>query len=205
MRKHLIFFIILTLAPVLKADTFKLMGGINLLTYSILSQEENTDWQYNASFCAGAGIEIDLTYNKIIAIEIDGLYIQKKGSFAEDADKPHLKKQYSLNTLCVPILSRIRLTSKSPFYFLSGGQISFILSHKFLDIKEKLHDLKENTKKIDYGLVVGCGYQKSVSSNQSMFVEARYIHGMSNILDETYENQSLKTHTILIVLGIQTQ
>ncbi len=205
MRKYILFFIILTLAPVLKADTFKLMGGINLLTYSILPQEENTDWQYGTSFCAGAGFEIDLTYNKIIAIEVDGLYIQKKGSFAEDADKPHLKKQYSLSTLCVPILTRIRLTSKSPFYFLSGGQISFILSHKYLDIKKNFSDLKENTKKIDFGLVVGCGYHKSISSNQSMFVEARYIHGMSNILDETYENQSLKTNAILIVLGIQTQ
>lgn len=205
MKKFLLFSIILALAPVLRADTFKLMGCMNFLKYSILTQENNTGWQYAASFCAGAGFEIDLTYNKIFAIEVDGLYIQKKGSFVEDADKPHLKKPYNLNVLCIPILSRIRLTSRSPFYFLSGGEISFILSHNFRDIKKKLYNLKENTKKMDFGLVVGCGYQKSISSTQSIFLEARYIHGMNNILDETYENQSLRTHALLLVFGIQTK
>ena len=204
MKKFILVIMTILMGSGLYADGIKLMGGLNLLKYSFSSSENNVDWGYKLGFCVGAGIEFDLTYSGTVAIEVDGLLIQRNGSKIEDPDSPDLNPNYNLSFLCIPVLVRLRFKSESPLYLLGGGELSVIMSHKFGTKEEELADLKEDTPTFDYGLVVGCGFKIGINDFQDFFIEGRYHFGFVNLWKNIDKNTSLKNNVILVILGIKT-
>lgn len=193
--------------PGLYADGIKLMGGLNLSKYSASTKGENQGWSYQAGLCVGGGFEFDLSESRKIAIEIDALFIQKKGSPGEDPDLPNLKQTYSLNTLRFPVLARVKFKADSPLFILGGSEFSLIMSHKLErrigDQKSQI-DLKESTKSVDFGLVLGIGFEIKIREFQTIFIESRYHFGLVNVIQELEDLESLKTHALLIVFGIKS-
>jgi len=208
MKKISLIIMSLVLTSVLHADAFKLMGGANFLKYYQTSTAETFEWNYKTGFCVGGGFEINLTDDAIFSVEVDAFYIQKKGGRVEEGAS-NQEAVFNLSTLCIPALFRARFKFDSPFYILGGGGVSFILSHKFeiknggsafqVDLKEE-----EITKGVDFGLVLGCGYEIKVNEFQEVFIEARYHHGFANVLKDTENYGAVKTSAILIVLGLKT-
>lgn len=204
MKKFLIIVLNLILVSSLYGDAFKIMGGLNLSRYTVSPKEESTKLNYKMGLCVGGGFEFDLTEH--IFLEFDLLLLQK-GSKVEFQDLPDVESSYNLGTLTIPAIAGIKFKRNLPFYILGGAEFSLITSHAFVekigeDVNE--HDLKENSKSFDFGLVFGCGFEVKVGRFRSFFVEGRYHLGFSNILKDSIEYQSMKTKTILLVLGIKS-
>jgi opacity protein-like surface antigen len=207
MKKVSLVIMSLVLTSALHADAFKIMGGANLLKYYQTPTAENFKWNYKVGFGIGGGFEIDLTDDAIFSVEADGFYIQKKGGRIEEGVLDQ-EAVFSLSALCIPVLFRARFKFDSPFYVFGGGAVSLILSHKYkmengdvfqVDFKEE-----EMTKNIDFGLVLGCGFEIKINRFQEFFVETRYHQGFANILKNTDEYGAVKASAILIVVGLKT-
>jgi len=202
MKKILFIVMSIVLVSGLYGDAFKIMGGLNLSKYTTSLEKEGCKLSYKIGFCMGGGLEIDLNEN--IAIEVDCFFIQK-GSKIELPDFPGLKSNFKLGTICLPVLAKVKFKRDSIFYILGGGGFSIISSHKFeINTGEEVEqvDWKDYTKGLDFGLVFGCGAEMKISEYQDFFIEGRYHHGFVNILKEI--DESIKTHTILLILGIKT-
>jgi hypothetical protein len=209
--RHLkrIFFILLTVFTVsgLYADGIKLLGGLNLSKYAASTTDENQGWGFKTGLCVGAGFEFDLSESGRIAIEIDALLIQKKGKRGEDPSHQNVERTYSLNTLCFPIMARIRFKKNFPFYLLGGSDFSLIMSHKLerrTGDQKSQEDLKEATKSADFGPCLGGGVEIRIREFQTLFLELRYHFGLMNLIQELEDLESLKAHAFLIVIGIRS-
>ena len=127
--------------------------------------------------------------------------IQKKGYKAENPDFPELKDKYFISTFCIPIMAKLQFKTAFPLYIIGGGEVALVLSHKY-EKNNNLNDLKEDTKNFNLGVVFGLGIEINIAEFQGFFVEVRYHHGFYNMLKESFGDRSLKTHALLVVLGI---
>lgn len=177
------------------------MGGVNLSRYIVSPKEEGIKWGYERGFLAGIGFEKKFTDRMLL--EFNFLFF-KKGSKVEFADFPDLKETYRINAFSIPVLLRRKFFYGSSPYALGGVEFSSILAHKAKFEGEEAVDIKENTKKIDLGLVLGCGYELELEENLYLFIEARYHHGLVNIMSNPVEDQSMKNSTILILIGLRS-
>lgn len=200
MKKIIRLLIVLTTASVLYAD-FKIMGGVNLSKYIVSPKEEGVKWDYEWGFLGGIGLEKD--FSDYLLLEVDFLFFQK-GSKVEFADFPDLKEKYRINAFSIPVLLRRKFFYGSSPYVLGGVELSSVLAHKAKFEGEEAVDLKENTKKIDLGFVLGCGYELELEEHLYFFVEARYHHGLRNIMSNPVEGQSMKNSAILILIGMRS-
>ena len=199
----ILFFTLISTAS-LQADSFKLITGLNLLKYSNLA-EENFQWRYKPGFCVGAGFEFDLTEEETLAIEVDALLLQKQGSKVS-TENSDIRFVYHLNSLCFPALVRFKAREQWPFYFLGGGQLFYLLSHK-VDLKSRGKanqiDLKESTKNFGWTLSLGAGFETKISKYQKLFMEIRYNLSWLNLLKSPELDEKVTNNSLLFILGIK--
>jgi len=200
MKKIILFLLIISTTSALYAD-FKVMGGLNLSRYIITPEEDGVNWDYERGFLGGIGLERSLSHH--ILFEFDLLFFQK-GSQVEFSDFPGVKQIYRLNVFSLPVLLRGKFLYASSPYVLGGVEISSVLSHKAKFEGEDVVDLKENTKRIDLGFVLGCGYELELQERMYFFVEARYHLGLVNIMNTPGEDHSMKNNAILILIGVRS-
>lgn len=185
---------------------FKLIQGFSLSRYEIHPEEYvyigiplmTGDYETNSvtGLLIGGGIEFNISKN--IAIEIDALYFQKGSIISVVRDEfQFIKWNYNLNVLSFPMLIKIKLRSGPSAYFLVGGELSLILTHK----KEGM-SITENYKTFDYGLIAGGGIEIKLKSS-IVCLEGRYHIGLKNILKEHWQLESIKTNAIVLLVGIK--
>lgn len=196
----ILFFLIVTMVVHLHAD-FKIMGGVSFSKYIVSPKEDGVKWDYARGFLGGIGLERN--FSDRLLLEFNFLFFQK-GSKVEFAEFPDLKEKYRINALSIPVLLRGKFFYGSSPYALGGIELSSILAHKAKFEGEDAVDLKENTKRIDLGFVLGCGYELELGEQLYLFIEARYHHGLMNIMSNPVEDQSMKNSTILILIGIRS-
>jgi opacity protein-like surface antigen len=178
MKKLLFLFMIFLFVSAAHSQEFKFMGGIAFSKPDQIMQPAITEFRLNAAskagFLAGGGVELSLTKN--IAFEIDGLYFQKgcKIKFYELGQFLSYLN-YELNELTFPVLLKISIFQGTSPYMLGGGEFAFVLSHK-----ADGHDLAQETKKTDYGLVLGVGFRKKIEK-VFIFIEGRYQIGLQDL------------------------
>jgi opacity protein-like surface antigen len=180
--------------------TIKLLLCIVLLGLSTINAQENMS--SNIKF----GIKGGVNYSKFKGADtknkigfVVGFYAKKNVS-----DKFSLQSEllYStlgaklkidnskikLNFISIPFVLRFHPMDK--FSIEGGTKLGYLLSGKGNGFKKK------NFKKIDYGLVVGLGYQ--ISDN--MGIGIRYYRGLSNM--SKISNTSLKNSALQLSLSI---
>lgn len=195
-----------TVVSGLYADGFKLMVGLNLLKYSARASEGTFRWSQKLGLCAGGGFEFDLGESQKIAIEIDGFIVQKKGARIEDGKSTNGELTFSMSTLRFPVLARFKPKASFPLYMLGGSEFSLVLSHSFerrIGESKQQGDIKELTRRSDLGLVLGCGFEVRIKEFQNLFVEVRFHYGSLNMNGDYKEFSSLRTHVLLLVVGIK--
>lgn len=195
-----------TVVSGLYADGFKLMVGLNLLKYSARASEGTFQWSQKLGLCAGGGFEFDLCESQKIAIEIDGFIVQKKGVRIEDGESSSGELTFSMSTLRFPLLARFKPKTSFPFYVLGGSEFSLVLSHSFersIGENKQQEDIKELTRRSDLGLVLGCGFEVQMKEFQNLFVEVRFHYGSLNMNGDYKEFSSLRTHVLLLVVGLK--
>jgi hypothetical protein len=205
-KKILFIILMLTVVSGLYADGFKLMVGLNLLKYSARASEGTYRWSQKLGLCAGGGFEFDLSESQRIAIEIDGFIVQKKGIRTEEGEPTNEELTFSMSTLRIPLLVRFRPKASLPLYVLGGSEFSLVLSHSFerkIGENKQQGDLKELTRGSDLGIVLGCGFEVRMKEFQNLFVELRFHYGSLNMNGDYKEFSSLRTHVLLLVVGIK--
>lgn len=200
MKKITPFILIMMMVSALYAD-FKILGGINFSKYNIFPEENNVKWNYKRGFLAGIGLEKNFTFRTLL--EFDILYFQKGGT-VKFAEFPGLKEIYNLDVISIPILIRSKFLFDSSPYVLGGVEFSSILSHEARFEGEDNVDIKSHSKSIDFGFVFGCGYEIKMQEYLYFFIEARYHHGIRNIISDPDGNQSMKTNAILMIIGLRS-
>lgn len=197
---------IVSITSALHADGFKLMGGMNLWKYSAKAQEGAFAWSYKTGFCAGAGFEFDLTESQRMAVEIDALLVQKKGSYPEGGSSD-VGWTYSLTTMRIPALARFKPRTTFPLYLLGGSELAIVLSHtaeRGVGENRQQWDIKEFTRHFDMGIVLGCGFELKMREFQSFFIEGRFHYGSLNIVGNYEDFSSIRTHALLLLVGIKS-
>jgi len=197
------------------AQELKFLGGLNLSRYSIYPEvyQDIYGFQYNdkSNFKMGSviGCGIEFPFTKKITFGIEALYIQKGSKIKTESPSIEIysaPKEYTLSTISFPILLRTRFLKGSSPYILGGGEFSFIISHRYINIlngqgRDSL-DIKENTHNFDYGLVFGFGFEIKIEEH-SFFIEGRYHLGIKNISKVYQRYESIKTNAIVVVMGFK--
>lgn len=202
MKKIFILSLMILMNVALYAD-FKIMAGVNLSKFSFSPGEGDTKWSFSRGFLGGIGLEKKLSYSTLL--EFDILFFQK-GSSVKFTDLSDLKMRYRINTISIPVLLRRKIFSGSSPYVVGGIELSAILSHKakFEGEGEEAVDLKKSTKALDFGFVVGGGYEIELQEYLYFFIEARYHLGLRNIINNPFDGHSMKTRALLVIIGIRS-
>lgn len=96
----------------------------------------------------------------------------------------------NIDYIDVPLLLQYRFSpgAESTAYLVAGPSVGFkvgsSMSNNFLGIIKPKYDLDLNYKDVDFGGVVGIGYQMPVRGRVKGFVEATYRHSFTNAVDD---------------------
>jgi opacity protein-like surface antigen len=191
MRKFLLIFLAVILVSATHAYGFKVMVGGHLSKYTVEPAVDGIEWKNKMGFLIGGGIELFSVPH--ISLEIEGLYF-RKGS---KVDIIGAEGDHTLDVISIPALVKVKILPGPSPYVLGGGEFSFILTHKLEGV-----DIKDTTKSFDYGLIFGAGYEMSMPG-ASVYVEGRYHLGIANILKDPAAGESLKTKSLVVILGIK--
>ncbi len=168
---------------------------------------ENPESDIRTTF--GFGGVLDLSLAKNFGLRLEPMYLQKGDSNKRiDPDSGEIKSRTKLSYFELPVLAKITLGSGiTRPYFTVGPTIGWLLSAKaeFEDGQIRLeNDIKNTTKKIDFGIVIGAGVSFSVKKS-TLFLEGRLVKGLVNIDDLGsflgYE-RSIKTNGLQLMTGI---
>jgi len=200
------------------AHDIKFMLGGSLSRYKIQpevyftgTEEIRNEVSYKSGFLMGVGIELALAKN--MALEIDALYLQK-GSKVQQVTFPleiyALETNYTFHAISVPALFKIRLTPGTSPYVLGGAEIALAISHRkstpdaYIP-EEDLNggvDITDTTTRFDYSIVFGTGLELKAKGCK-FFIEGRYHYGLSNIAKRPIYWESVKTRTIIFLVGFK--
>jgi len=220
MKKYLFTILIFIFASGLYAQEFKMFGGPVISNYTekwpplydgiqdasfFRSPFQNS----KAVFTAGIGIEYSL--NKIIAIEADALYFHRGSSFAyyEPFYSVTEKATYNMKGIGFPILVKATFLPPPFPYIIGGCELSFILSHSrtiWIDdyVYERKRDILEYTGRDDFTLIFGCGFEMKISK-LILFIEGRYNLGQNNLYVGSYKRYfpKIKAAALQILAGFK--
>ncbi len=203
MKKMSVFFVLLlALCIVLPASAqvhLGVLGGLNLANLSV-DPDEGVDFSSRTAFGFGGVLDYDL--GEYIALHLEPMYLQKGTETTEDGVDVEFKLAY----LELPLLFKYTFgTSDTKPYVMAGPTIGFNLSAKVKGSEGGVSaeiDIKDETKSIDFGLGFGAGVSLPMGNN-SIFVEARYALGLTNIFDDPADpDTDVKTKGIQIFAGI---
>lgn len=164
--------------------TFGVKGGIN---YATLSGDDVVDAEWKLGFAAGAVAAFDVMDMLVIQGEV--LYSMKGAEYEGDIST-------DLTYIEIPVLLKYTIPMEgmiAPNLFI-GPSIGIILSAEAAD-----EDIKDDTKSLDYGVVVGAGVDFDLGTGK-VTVDARYNYGLTSI-DDSGEEFDIKNGGISAFVG----
>jgi len=203
--KNMSVFLVVLLAlcmvlPVSSQVNLGILGGLNLANISV-DPDEGVDWSNRTTF--GFGGVLDFSLNESVALHLEPMYLQK-GTKAdvEETFEIEFKAAY----LEIPVMLKYAFgTSEIKPYVIAGPSIGYNLSAKVKMSgggESEEEDVKDTIKSFDFGLGFGAGVNVLMGNN-SIFVEARYTLGLTNINDDPDDpDTDVKTKGIQIFAGI---
>lgn len=194
MKKLAFAILIFLTGPSLYAD-FKIMGGLNLSSYT---GDEDTVWKLKMAPMGGLGIELDLTYRTLF--EMDVLFFPK-GSVSGPSIR---EERHVLYTVSVPVLLRSKFFHGTSPYIAGGVEVSGIISYIKKSKEGEPVDLSGTLKRFDYGLVFGGGFELELKEELFLFIEARYHCGIKNLLAQPESGQIRKTTAFVLLIGLRS-
>jgi len=218
MKKYLFIILIFIFTSGAYAQQLKLIGGLNISNYNqkwpsgfywtgIAGLFRSPFRNSKIGFLGGFGVEFAL--NKTISLELEGCYFQKSSSYDYGFYYP-ITEVYSMKGISFPLLIKAKFLPQPFPYIIGGGEFLFILSHSRTTIEpvyypEIKENILENTKKLDFGLVLGIGFEMKVSK-VSCFLEGRYNLGQRNLYTSDEYNPyppTIKTSALQILAGFK--
>jgi hypothetical protein len=157
-----------------------IIGGINVNSAEVEILEEGADVSSNTVI--GIGGVLDLRFNQNLGLRFEPMYLQKGIGKTELNIQPGIDWYSSSSYLEIPVLIKAEFGERVKPYLLIGPSIGILLDS---EVKAKLNNLtfkgdsKSVTENIDLSLSFGGGFIYPLN-NLSIFIEGRYLLGLSN-------------------------
>lgn len=158
-------------------------GGLNV--YNI-NNDNSAKYDSKVGFNVGLLGHIHLA--KQLAFQPELVYSAQGAKFTTAG----IETKLNLDYINVPML--IQYMFDNGFRLQAGPQIGFLISAK-AKVGDTKIDVKDNLKKVDFGLGAGLGY---VDPKSGFGIDARYNLGLSNIND----NNSIKSYNRGLQIGV---
>lgn len=154
-----------------------IIGGVNA---SSLQIEPSGDFDVEGITTFGIGGFLNLQANELLGLQITPMFIQKGANAKVDFDFLNYT-EYNADYIEIPVLLRLNFDAGmiKP-YFLAGPSLGFQLNSTYIDGDGKEVDITDETKNLDFSLVLGGGLEIELE-NISLFGQLTYNHGLSNI------------------------
>lgn len=189
--------------------TLGVKGGLNVANLSV-DDPSDSDSGFDSQTDFLAGVFAQFTIGSVFAFQPEVLYSQR-GAKSRD-DDPATK--LNLNYIQLPLLLMARLGSReSPIVptLYAGPQVSFEMRCQVtgesegvslgLDCDDPLLDGELQTKKTEYGLVFGGGFE-FLYSRLTVHLDVRYNLGLTNLNDSSNASEvSVKSRVWSFMLG----
>ena len=116
---------------------------------------------------------------------------------------PQNKFQTRFEYINIPIMLKYLLNYEKKLYINAGGYLGHLLSIKNIDDgKESDLDFNNQFKKVDYGLVLGIGYNYTFNPNNFLSIELRESYGITTISQpESYIFKDTKRNSLNLILN----
>ncbi len=203
MKKMIILVVALfTLIAVLPATAqvnFGVIGGLNLANLSV-DPDAGVDISNRTAF--GIGGILSFGVGETLALQLEPMFLQKGAKLKLSDLGFTLEAEIKVSYIEVPAMLKFAFGSgDTKPYVMAGPTVGYLLSAKVKDDMEE-QDIKDDVKNIDFGLAFGGGVSLPMGNN-TLFVEARYSLGLSDINDDPDDpDTSIKTKGIQIMAGI---
>ncbi len=183
---------ILIYAVALYGGRPKLLGGLAWGKYA-------ADWDMGNVLKPGHLFGLGFEWGSgRLAVEVDALYFLKTGAY------PSRGWDYEMGEISVPFMAKYKFLARSTPFVLAGCEAAYVLSHKQRPGPsggDTVYDMIDNTRRIDYGLVAGAGFDLEVGS-LTLELSGRYHHGLAKVSGLGYREYDLQTREWVVVLGI---
>jgi len=176
---------------------FGIKGGVNMANLSV-DPEPPVDFETLMGI--GGGVTLAFVISPGMTLDTDFLYMQKGAKYTFDLGLEDESVEYKLKYTYLVINPMFRFTVQNegmrPF-FMAGPEIGFLLDAKMEsddseeEGEEGAFDLKDYTKSTDFGINFGGGIEFP-SGNSTIFFEARYALGLTDI-EDTSDGEETKT------------
>lgn len=197
--------VLLTLCMVLPANAqvnLGFLGGLNLANISVDPPMEGIELSNRIAIVVG-GV-FDYRLSKYFTLRLEPMYLQKGVKFETDEAPGGVDYKFKSAYLEIPMMMTYTFViQRIKPYLIAGPTIGFCLSAKKYISWDSQHsdsDIKEETESIDFGIVLGAGLSVPIVSN-SIFLEARYVFGLTNINEEP-SDPVVKNKGIQIFAGL---
>jgi Outer membrane protein beta-barrel domain len=178
---------------------FGILGGLNLANASVDPLPTGLSTGTLSGF--GGGIVLSSSFVEGFGLNIEGLYLQKGTTLtAQGIGDYKLKANYIEVPVMLTYTFSMQTSSVGP-YIMAGPSFGYRLSAKEVAPDGTETDFKDNTKSTDVGATFGAGVKLPVNPI-TIFLEARYTIGFTNINNTPNDNTTIKTKGIQIFVGI---
>lgn len=212
MKNHIFLFFVSILflafcgAVSAQSNQIGFIGGINIANL----EEEDSDFSSLTGF--GFGGVLDFALGDKFSLCLQPMYLQKGASEEEGEVTLEIKMTY----IEIPILFKFYLGSgDTKPYLMAGPTIGINLSSDMEMSRGGMSvevDFSNVTETLDYGLAFGGGVSFPVGTNSLLFIEAKYVLGLADIvkegevefggMTETIPDAEVKTNGIQIMAGM---
>ena len=177
------------------------VGGANFADLNIEFVDKSiTNYDIESRTLFGVGGVFGIAVNRYLSVQIEPMYLQKGGLFTRP---PNPEMTIQSNQIELPLLVKAGIGETIRPYVIGGLFVSFVLDASIeLEMAGRSWegDLTQILKSTEYGAVFGAGISLPVWKG-SIFVEGRYVLGLSNLNEGGNVNL---TSGDLVLAGPQT-
>jgi len=170
---------------------FGIKGGLNMANLSGDDIEGN-----EMKMAFGGGIWMNYAFTEAFSIQPEVMYMMK-GAGIEDLDDG-----VSLNYIDLNILGKYTIPMEGNFapYLFGGPYVGMLMTAEAPDEEGEIVDIKDSCKSMDFGAMIGAGFDYKLEAGGCISFDARYAMGLTTIDDTEFE-ADIKNTGIMVMVG----
>ncbi len=188
-------------------------AGVGIRSLRLDPKDTTDTYKTGIGFMGGLAVQYNIS--PTFSLKLGAAY-ERKGADLEATTtvggvSTTIKGQQNIDFVSIPLLAKIYFGTgkKTRFFVNAGPYLGILLGNKiktdaYSTVPESEVDIKDSTKKIDFGLAGGLGVQFLVGTNMGFTVEARDNFGLTNLNDSKRTTiTEYKTNTAQLILSFQ--
>jgi opacity protein-like surface antigen len=182
-------------------DDYAVGGNVGMTVAKFVGANASGEVEPFNRMGLAVGVGINLGLSRFVALQADILFVQKGSNYETDGED---RGSIHLEYLEFPLLARVRLpvSQRATPYMLVGPGFSYTITAEARGANGGSRDLKEETRSIDLGLIVGVGTALQIVQQSELVVEARYEMGLVSI-DDSGDGGEVYNRAFTFLVGYQ--